>query len=225
MSLFDKLVDVFFEPVPPTAAANRPTNAGAPGAQNISTPTMRPTSTVTGAANIDQRVYQEFSDSLRRAMETENLPGFDFFEFHQLYLRFLSEGKNDGDALQAALISAETMRIDRNTLIANSRHYQQVLEKEKNSFDTELKKFFEENIKGPKLEQDRIDSDIKAKEAQIKSLQAEIEQLIVDKKNMGINAAKATDQLDQVQASFQKAYEESARDLKAVVDKLHARGK
>ena len=233
MGMFDKIVNVFVEEVPeqgrPSAPGMPPPSRGAAvqspsqmlrgGAPPQQAP-ARAASAPARTAAIDEKVYKEFSDSLNRALEAGNLPGFDFFEFHQLFKRFKASGKNEQDALQTALTSAETMRVDRNTLIANYQHYVNVLNEQKRAFEGELKTFFDENIKGPKEEQTQIDNAVKDKEVQIKQLQNDIAALQEKKKNMGVNAEKAEKQTLEVQAAFARAFQEVSNDLKSIVDKL-----
>ena len=242
MGLFNNLMDVFFEevPGPPPGGAGKQTGApagsgrpqrpsqmlkggGQSTAQGGQQPAAAAPSTVRTAApsgSVDDKVYREFSESLKRELEAQNLPGFDFYEFQQLYTRFRSEGQSEDTALGTALASAETMRVDRNTLIAKYTHYVKVLEAQKSQFELELNTFFEENIKGPRDEQSNIDREVQDKTARIQKLQEEIETLKEKKGQMGINAEKAEAQTHEVRNAFQKAYSEVAAELELIVNKL-----
>lgn len=169
---------------------------------------------------IDEKVYREFCDSLARAIESANLPGFDFFEFHQLYNRFRSEGRSEEDAVQTALTSAETMRVSKNALISNYKHYEKVLGQQQGLFEKELEAFYNENIKGAHQKQQQIDNDIAAKEEAIKKLIQEIESLKEQKENMGLNAEKAAQQTEEVKAAFSKAFDEVSSDFRTLVEKI-----
>ncbi len=202
-------------PSTPSSSVIRRAGSSASGTQSSENASGAPSS-----PEHSEKVYREFIESLNRALEAENLPGFDFFEFQELYRRFIGEGKNEGEALQTALLSAETMRVTKNTLIANYRHYEKVMAVQKAQFEKELDKFYEENIKDPHKRQSEIDAKIAENEKKIQELQAEIEQLKQKKIDMGINAGRAQEQTVEVRAAFEKAHSEVAASLKTLVDKL-----
>lgn len=228
-------MDVLYEDVPggapspqrgpaaPAGGSQRPSEMlrqkSTGGAAPAPSSSVAPSAPASGAG-IDEKVYREFCDSLGRAIEGANLPGFDFFEFHQLYKRFRDEGKSDGEAVQTALTSAETMRVNKNTLLANYKHYEKVLAKQKKLFEDELKTFYDENIKGAHEKQRQIDKDVAAKEQEIIKLQKEIESLKEQKENMGLNAEKAANQTEEVKAAFGKAFDEVSSELRVLVEKI-----
>ena len=232
MGVFNKLMDVFFEEQQGGAGPQNPGTGKlmspsqmlrGGGTPPPSTPpaSSGPVPTMTAiSGSIDDKVYREFSESLMRELEAANLPGFDFYEFQMLYNRFKSEGQSEDAALKTAMASAETMRVDRNTLIAKHSHYVKVLNDQKSQFEQELKQFFEENIKGPRDRQNGIDTEVTNKSNQIQQLQQEIESLKEKKSQMGMNAVKAESQTKEVQAAFVKAFQEVSSDLTKLVEKL-----
>lgn len=250
MGIFNKIMDVLYEEDGsksggPTGTPAAPASPGRPqrpsdllkqarGEQSAPPPaaptpakpapagtTPTPASPATpGQPTVNEDVYREFCDSIGRALEAANLPGFDFFEFHQLYKRFIKEGKSEDEAIQTALTSAETMRVSRNVLLANYKHYEKVLSQQEDLFQKELDAFYAENIKGAHEKQSRIDESIAAKEQEIEKLKGEIEALKEQKVSMGLNADKAVTQTEEVKASFARAFAEISDELRALVGKI-----
>lgn len=153
-------------------------------------------------------------------MEESNLPGFDFFEFLQLYNKFIYDGKIEEEALKTALTSAETMRVDKNSLIANFQHYKKALENQKKIFDKDLNNFLKQNINGPKDKSTKIDEEISEKQKLIKQYEQDIENLKKQKVDLGVNVDNAEEQVDNLKASFVKAYDKISKELNQLHDKL-----
>lgn len=225
MGMFNKIMDVFFEEEASGKTSQKgqsqqqaPVQSGTSKLSSSSTPGAIATPAPPSGAN--SNIYNNFVEILQRSIESSNLPGFDFFEFHQLYKKFLSEGKPDSEALKTALTSAETMRVDKNTLIANYQHYMKSLNDQNNIFKNDLDNFLKNNINEPKKESVSIDTEISQKLALIKQCEQDIETLKQKKKDIGINVDKAEIQVQGVRAAFEKAYTKISSELNSLHDKL-----
>ncbi|MES0489665.1 MAG: hypothetical protein ABUK01_06725 [Leptospirales bacterium] len=245
MGIFNKIVNVFYEedharPKPSrqsaasTTASAPPANTGNIGSTANTNPKNQNTTLATPAASNttsshytprthvpnDDEVYQKFCESLQRAIEAANLPGFDLYEFHSLYKKFLSNGKSEAEALSTALTSAETMRVDKNILISNFQHYNSVLNSQKQSFDQDLEDFQKQNISEPKRVGGDIDRQMEEKNRLILQNQQDIENLEQQKVDLGVNVEKAEKQIQNVNAAFQKAFNEATSDFNELFEKL-----
>lgn len=226
MSLFNKILDVFFEESPSgPGQLQQPggSAAGGAGAAQTNRGSIAPASpppAYTGRPAVDSAIYNNFVEVLARAIEAENLPGFDFFEFHRIYKKFIEEGKSEQESLKTALTSAETMRVERNTLLANYQHYRKILESQQKVFEQDLKNYLDKNIDGPKKRVLEIDEDIKKKTGLIRQYEADIESLKNQKSGIGVDVEKSTLQLENVRTAFAKAYESIMNDFNTVFDKL-----
>lgn len=228
MGIFNSILNIFFEEENRPVA--RPAQAPvAQAAQSIAPPEHTATTTVIDSAThspaaehalIDEKVYKEFTESLRRALENNNLPGFDFFEFRQLFIKFKTAGKSDNEAMETALASAETMRVDKNMIIAHYQHYEKVLHEQRTVFDQEFKAFYQDNIRKPVEEQQRIGGELLEKENAIRQFTADIEALKARKQKLGGDIVRAEQQTKQVEASFHKAFQDVTADLQAIVTRL-----
>ncbi|MEM7180677.1 MAG: hypothetical protein AAF518_07180 [Spirochaetota bacterium] len=204
MAFFDKVIGLFFEEVPEKTPPVKSSNNKAVGV---------------GSSN-DEAVYEKFCASLQGAIEAANLPGFDFFEFYQLYKKFLQEGRSERQAVKEALHSSQTMRIDKQTLLTNYKHYEKTLQAEKKIFDNDLDNFYQENIKDPKGVSQQIDRDIQEKLLLIQQCQNDIQKLEQKKQNLGIDVNSAESQLRNVRIAFAKAYGTISNELYDLYEKL-----
>ena len=219
MGLFETISNVFFEeetPIQPTRTTPKVNTAQTSRSSAMPGATQSPQA----SAALDENIYKKFCSSLEEALDQANLPGFDFFEFHQLYKRFLDDGKSEQDALKNALTSSETMRVDKNKLISNFHHYKKVLDEQKDLFQNDLKDFSANNIDKPKKEYTRIQNGILEKE----NLIIQYTQDILDLKNelagLDVDVVKAQEQIEKVQLAFQKAYDTVIEDFNALNVKL-----
>lgn len=169
---------------------------------------------------IDQDVDKEFARSLKTAIDAHNLPGFDLYEFYIIVKQAVANGKSEPDALNEALAASKTMRVSKTSLLDNYNHYKDILLEQKENFEKELNIFYDDNIKLPKEEEERINREIQDKLAQIKQLETEIENLKEQRKAIDINSEAAENQMAQVRTAFDKAYNEAASQLKGIVEAL-----
>lgn len=90
---------------------------------------------------IIEKAYKQFAQLLQNAMAAHNLPGFDLYEFHQIFIRAASRGESVEDSFYRALSASETMKISVRSLIENYDHYIKVLDQEKDKFNNDIKAF------------------------------------------------------------------------------------
>ena len=214
MGLFDKVVNLIFEDEElgkqqsgSTQQSAKPTPRDRVQSQSLQ-------------KKVDDEVYKEFSQSLQAAMEAENLPGFDLYEFHQLYKQAVSNGKSVKDAFYVALKATETMRVSKESLIEHYAHYKAILDKQKDVFEKDLNSYYDDNIKDPKTDKDSLDKELNEKIAQLQKLQDEVEALRAQRKSIGLDTDSAESQVSEVKSSFNKAYNEVNNELSTIVDIL-----
>lgn len=114
---------------------------------------------------------------LMKALESNNLPGFDYIEFKQSLGALVSMNMDEGTAFKSAFATASTMGLTRQKLLESATHYKQILQKEKGQFDIALKNRLQQRV-GAKLEENkRHEARLKQIEDQMKRLQDEIGQV------------------------------------------------
>lgn len=114
---------------------------------------------------------------LMKALESNNLPGFDYIEFKQSLGALVSMNMDEGTAFKSAFATASTMGLTKQKLQESATHYKQILQKEKGQFDIALKNRLQQRV-GAKLEEnERHEARLKQIEDQMKRLQEEIGQV------------------------------------------------
>ena len=170
--------------------------------------------------NIDSKVYKQFSESINAAMSAENLPGFDLYEFHQIFKQAVSSGDDVKSAFKKALSSSETMRVNTDSLVSNYDHYKKIIDNQKDGFDKDLEKFYNENIKNPKTSQESIENELNEKLEQLNKLEAEVQTLKEKRKSINLDTTSAENQMSEVKTAFNKAYDEINSELSGIIDIL-----
>ncbi len=114
---------------------------------------------------------------LMKALESNNLPGFDYIEFKQSLGALLAMNMEMGTAFKSAFATASTMGLTKKHLLESITHYKEVLLKEKGQFDIALKNRIEQRV-GAKVEENKHhEVRLKQIEDQIKRLQEESVQI------------------------------------------------
>ena len=115
-------------------------------------------------------------NSLTKALEKHNLPGFDYLEYKQS-LRALGQMNLDDDtAFKSAFATASTMGLTKEHLLKSAAHYREVLKKEKQKFDAALNKQMQQRVESKRKEIDQLKAKIQAHTQKIKQLEKEIEE-------------------------------------------------
>ena len=87
----------------------------------------------------DDAVYKHFSDILEKTMASHNLPGFDLYEFRQIFKNSRMQGKSERQALQLALSASETLGVNKSALIENYDFYMKTFQDARENFLNDLK--------------------------------------------------------------------------------------
>lgn len=157
---------------------------------------------------------------LMKAMESNNMPGFDYIEFKQSLRVLISMNMDESTAFKSAFATASTMGLTKQKLLETATHYKQILQKEKGQFDIALKNRFQQRV-GAKIEENkRHEGRLKQIEDQIKRLENEILQV---KKQISDNDkirqkenSKLTVQQDNFEKTYVKIQEEIDRDTNKI---------
>ncbi|MDH5681228.1 MAG: hypothetical protein OEZ36_06560 [Spirochaetota bacterium] len=215
MGLFDKVMNALYE------------DEGSPPPKKQSAPASSSQASAKAPVKkhpvvAENTVYQKFTSQLKSAMEKENLPGFDLYEFHQIYKSAVAGGKATKMAFIEALKSSKTMRVSNQSLISNHDHYRRILNDQKDRFDSDMKNYYDSNIKNPKADKDSIESSLAQKLSQYEKLGEEIETLKAQKKAIGLDTGAAETQIEDVKTAFTRAYNEITHELSTIVDILQS---
>lgn len=160
-------------------------------------------------------------DFLTRALEKNNLPGFDYLEFKQS-LRTLVDKMNleEGTAMQSAFATASTVGLTKEKLLKTAQHYIAVLNKEKEQFDTAMKKQLVQRVESKTSEVEKLRKQIEEYKEKIKTLQAHIEksQSTIDHADENIQAER--DKIEQTRDNFEHTLQSILNEIEKDVDNI-----
>ena len=142
-------------------------------------------------------------DFLTKALEKNNLPGFDYIEYKQS-LSALSEMNIEGEtAFKSAFATARTVGLTKDKLLKSAQHYKNVLSKEKEQFDAALEKQVQQRVKSKLDEVTKLRKQIQDYKAKIEQLEKKIaaSQNTIDKADETIQAAKS--KIDNTKENFE----------------------
>lgn len=181
--------------VPPSDDGNKQPTAGT----NAGSPPTK-SGPVTGAIN------DRFVKVLMEAMETANLPGFDYLEYKKALQNLKKMNFTDGVRFQTAYAAAQGMGVTPQQLMDSAQHYLNILAKEEQKFRKALQGQKSQQIKEKEAQLSRLDQQIAAQEAKIKDLQAQIETTKKEQAKLQQTITKSTQKLAATQADFEITY-------------------
>lgn len=121
------------------------------------------------------QVTKKFMEILLRAMEANNLDGFDYLEYKQSLRSLEKMPMDEATRFQSAFAMAQTMGATPEKLIQTAQHYIQVLQNEEKKFEDALTHQRSTQIGAKQQEINKLEETIKRKAEQIKKLTQEIE--------------------------------------------------
>ncbi len=105
---------------------------------------MSKLSNVFSADDLDPR----FVDVLIKALERNNLEGFDYLEFKQSMEALEAMGQDETTAIRSTFATASTLGLTPAKLFDSAAYYQKVLLDEKSAFDASMQRYEAERIEG-----------------------------------------------------------------------------
>jgi uncharacterized protein YPO0396 len=145
---------------------------------------------------------------LSKALEKNNLPGFDYIEFRQSVLALLQMNMDQATAIRSAFVTARTMGLSKEKLVETAAYYKQVLAKEKGQFDAALQNQLQQRVVSK-------EEDVKKWKVQIERLRQQIEDLQRGIDASGGEIETARNKIRDTQVSF----EETFRAIMGEIDK------
>jgi len=131
-------------------------------------------------------------NALTKALEKNNLPGFDYIEFKQALGRLRDMDMDESTAVRSAFATASTVGLTKEKLLKTAEHYRQVLTKEKEQFDQSLDRQMEQRVRSKQQEVEKLKKQIEEYKAKIQQLQEKMEkaQNTIDHADQHIQEAK-----------------------------------
>jgi len=153
-------------------------------------------------------------DSLIKALEKNNLEGFDYIEFKQSLGRLSAMDIDEATAYKSAYITASTVGLTKEKLLKTAGHYKKVLLQEKQQFDQALQKQMEQRVESKRAEIEKMKKQVVEYQAKIKQLEEKIAgaQSTIDHADEHIQAAR-----EKIEAT-REAFEVTLKSVLSEID-------
>lgn len=158
---------------------------------------------------------------LIKALERNNLPGFDYIEFKQAMQALQALQIDTTTAIRSAFATASTVGLTRDKLLETAEHYQKILMQEKAQFDQALEKQVMERIETRRTETRKLQEKIAQYKEQIRKLEAEINahQQKIDDTDKDIREAET--RIESSHQRFDSTFQEILKQIKADLELIN----
>ncbi|MCB0592590.1 MAG: hypothetical protein H6557_28265 [Lewinellaceae bacterium] len=153
-------------------------------------------------------------NSLIKALEKNNLDGFDYIEFKQSLGRLRDLNIDESTAYKSAFATASTVGLTKDKLLKTAEHYKKVLFKEKQQFDEALQKQMEQRVESKRSEVEKMKKQVEEYRAKIKQMEDKIAkaQSTIDHADEDIQSAR-----EKIESTKQ-GFEETLRSILDEID-------
>lgn len=162
------------------------------------------------------------TDFLTKALEKNNLPGFDYIEFKQSLGALAEMGIEGETAVKSAFATAKTVGLTKDKLLKSALHYKNVLNKEKEQFDAALEKQVQQRVSSKLKEVEKLRKQIEEYKAKIKELEGKIasSQKTIDSADETIQAAK--DKIDSTKENFEYTLQSIVNQIERDIESIES---
>ena len=163
---------------------------------------------------------QKFIDILLKAIESNNMEGFDYLEYKQSLQSLAAMPMDDSTRYNSALAMAKTMGATKESLVSSANHYMQILKAEEGKFKNAL------GAQQSKIEQNsttgisNLEKSIVQKQAQVESMLKQIEEDKTRLEQMKEEISSSTNKIQTTANNFMSAYNLVVGQIKNDVDNI-----
>jgi uncharacterized protein (DUF3084 family) len=198
---------------PKTPATQAPAPAAAPTVAAPPPPVYRP-ATPHGAVN------DRFTEILFNALEKNNQPGFDYFEFRQALQNLANMPLDEPTRFQSAYAMARTMNIDVARLAESARFYLGVLHNEQVKFNEAHAQQRARLIGNREAEVQNLEAAIRQKTEQINQLTLQIEEHRRQSGQIRQEIGESTTKIETTKADFEATFAAVTAQIQSDMQKM-----
>jgi chromosome segregation ATPase len=158
---------------------------------------------------------------LVQAIEKNNLPGFDYFEFKRAVAALKEAGQDEATAYKSAFTTAATLGITKEKLIETASYYRNLLQKEQDNFKDALQHQTRTKVTQPQTELQRLQDQIERHRAEITRLQDEVAKYLEQVDATQASIKSETDKIANTQKGFESTLAAVQRIIDSDVEALH----
>jgi septal ring factor EnvC (AmiA/AmiB activator) len=159
-------------------------------------------------------------DFLTKALEKNNLPGFDYIEFKQSLAALAAMNLDESTAMRSAFATASTVGLTKMKLLETAEHYKKVLKDEKAQFDGALQKQVSQRVAGKEKEVEKLKLQIQKHEEKIAQLREQISkfQSTIDGADAQIQEAKS--KIEATAQSFEMTHQSILNQIEKDIENI-----
>lgn len=168
------------------------------------------------------KITPKFTDVLLRAMEANNLDGFDYLEYKQSLKSLEKMPMDEATRFKSAFAMAQTMGATPDHLIKTANHYINVLLKEEDKFGQALVNQRTRQIGDKEKQIQQLENLIKEKTKQIEKLKADIEQHTKSMSGMKNDIHDATIKVESTKNDFHASFNSLVTQIKKDITSMQS---
>ncbi len=152
-------------------------------------------------------------DFLTKALERNNLPGFDYIEYKQSLHALASMDMDESTTYRSAFATASTLGLTKDKLLQTAEHYKKILANEKQQFDAALEKQVQQRVKSKQAEVKKLEQQVAEYREKIQDLEKKIAQAqeTIDKADDLIQSAK--DKIESTKDGFEHTLQSIVNEI------------
>ncbi|MBK6930329.1 MAG: hypothetical protein IPH12_05470 [Saprospirales bacterium] len=178
---------------------------------------MVPTKSLFAAEGLDERSL----DFLSNAVEKNNLPGFDYFEFKRAVAALSQMQLDEATCYKSAFATAATVGLTKEKLIETAGYYRNVLLKEKEQFDKALDSQNSTKVTSREQEIKRLRDQIDRHKAEIARLQDEMAGYLTQIDQAEASVKQEAEKLEKTKTAFEKTHQSVLLQIDRDVENMH----
>lgn len=184
-------------------------------------PITRPSVHIPKANTGKGEVEKKFLNILFKAMESNNIEGFDYLEFKQSIQSLSAMPMDEETRFKSAYAMATTMGATSDYLIKTAQHYMDVLQKEEDKFKNAMQQQVDGKIGQQQNEIVGMEKLVAEKAAQIKKLTDDISQIQQKVEESKAAIADATSKISSTKNNFIASYNLVRSQIEADVNNMN----
>lgn len=159
-------------------------------------------------------------DVLLKAMEAANLEGYDYFELRGSLKALEKVIPDEETRFKSAFVTVSTMGVSPEKLIQTAEHYLRVIKDEESKFNMAIDSKTTSDVIDKENELNQMEITIKNKEAEIRKLTEEIEQIKAARTNISSQIGEAKAKVEEKKVLFYTALNEVNNSISSDIEKI-----
>lgn len=158
---------------------------------------------------------------IAQAIEKNNLPGFDYFEFKRAVHQLAAMKLDEATAHKSAFTTAATLGVTKEKLIETAGYYRNIVEKEREQFNQALDNQTATKVAARQQEVSRLRDQIERHKIEIARLQDEIAGYLNQADAADASVKLESEKLEKSKTAFEKAHQSVLIAIDQDIELMH----